>query len=37
MAVPLSGLMPKESEVEVKAGTNEINIELVPNPEKPKE
>ena len=35
--VPFSGLVPKESEVEVKAGTNEINIELVPNPEKPKE
>jgi len=29
---PYRGLMPKESEVEVKAGTNEINIELVPNP-----
>ncbi len=27
------GLMPKEAEVEVKEGTNEINIELVPNPE----
>jgi hypothetical protein len=24
--------MPKEAEVEVKAGANEINIELVPNP-----
>ena len=27
--VPFSGLVPKESEVEVKAGSNEINIELV--------
>ena len=30
---PYRGLMPKESEVEVKEGTNEVNIELVPNPE----
>ncbi|NLF72334.1 MAG: hypothetical protein GX575_25140 [Candidatus Anammoximicrobium sp.] len=30
---PYRGLMPKEAEVEVKAGTNEINIELVPNPD----
>lgn len=30
--VPFSGLMPKESEVEVKAGPNEINIELVADP-----
>jgi hypothetical protein len=30
--VPFSGLVPKESEVEVKAGTNEINIELIPDP-----
>lgn len=29
---PYRGLMPKEAEVEVKAGANEINIELVPNP-----
>jgi hypothetical protein len=28
-AVPFSGLVPKEPEVEVKAGSNEINIELV--------
>jgi hypothetical protein len=27
--VPFSGLVPKEAEVEVKAGNNEINIELV--------
>lgn len=35
--VPFSGLVPKESEVEVKAGTNSINIELVAAPEQPKE
>lgn len=29
---PYKGLMPKESEVEVKEGTNEINVDLVPNP-----
>ena len=29
---PLKGLMPKQAEVEVKAGTNEITIELVPDP-----
>ncbi|NLF72329.1 MAG: hypothetical protein GX575_25115 [Candidatus Anammoximicrobium sp.] len=33
--VPFSGLVPKEAEVEVKAGTNEINIELVPQPATP--
>jgi len=27
--IPFSGLVPKEVEVEVKAGSNEINIELV--------
>jgi hypothetical protein len=27
--VPFSGLVPKEAEVEVKTGSNEINIELV--------
>jgi hypothetical protein len=31
-AVPFSGLMPKDAEVEVKAGSNEINIELVADP-----
>jgi hypothetical protein len=30
--VPFSGLVPKEPEVEVKAGSNEINIELVADP-----
>jgi len=29
---PYRGLMPKEAEVDVKAGANEISIELVPNP-----
>jgi hypothetical protein len=31
-ASPFKGLMPKEPEVEVKAGENAINIELVPDP-----
>ncbi len=38
--IPFSGLVPKEAEVEVKAGTNEINIELVAgsaNPVQPAE
>jgi len=35
--VPFSGLAPKESEVEVKAGTNEINVELVARPAEPKD
>ena len=29
---PFKGLIPRESEVEVKAGDNQINIELVPDP-----
>lgn len=32
---PFSGFVPKESEVEVKAGKNEITIELVPAPPQP--
>jgi len=33
--VPFSGLVPKESQVEVKAGINQINIELVAAPASP--
>ncbi len=34
-ASPYAGLIPKENEVEVKAGSNEVNIELVPDPAAP--
>jgi hypothetical protein len=28
--IPYAGLVPKQAEVEIKAGANEINIELIP-------
>jgi hypothetical protein len=33
--LPFDNLVPKTSEVEVKPGTNEIEIELIPNPAAP--
>jgi hypothetical protein len=34
---PYAGLVPKEAEVEVKSGGNEIDIELVPDPASPQQ